>query len=99
MYAASSGVARGITPGSLKLVRKSADMTNTNRSAPITGIAGVIRTARNGQLNNTKLSIINLAFFSVDFSLKFLTHKERVWLGEGAWLRPVPIVQLEDDNV
>lgn len=67
MYAASSGVARGITPGSLKLVRKSADMTNTNRSAPITGIAGVIRTARNGQLNNTTFSIIKLAFFSVDF--------------------------------
>lgn len=63
MYAASSGVALGITPGSLKLVRKSADMTNTNRSAPITGIAGVIRTARNGQLNNTKFFFIKIVAF------------------------------------
>ena len=47
MSAASSAVARGMTPGSLKLVRSSADMTKTNSTPPTTGITGVIRSARN----------------------------------------------------
>jgi hypothetical protein len=52
MYAASSGVARGITPGSLKLVRKRADITKINNKPPMTGIAGVIFSAKNGQLKH-----------------------------------------------
>lgn len=51
VYAASSGVALGMTPGSLKLVLSNADMTNINSNPPITGMAGVIRTARYGQLS------------------------------------------------
>ena len=50
VYAASSGVALGITPGSLKLVLNKADITNKNSNPPITGMAGVIRTAKYGQL-------------------------------------------------
>lgn len=50
IYAASSGVALGITPGSLKLVLNNVDITNRNIRAPTTGIAGVMRAAKNGQL-------------------------------------------------
>jgi hypothetical protein len=50
--AASSGVALGMTPGSLKLVRSNAESTKINKSPPITGIAGVILSARNGQLES-----------------------------------------------
>ena len=50
MYAASSGVALGITPGSLKLVLSNVDITKRNIIAPTTGIAGVMRVAKNGQL-------------------------------------------------
>lgn len=39
--AASSGVARGMTPGSLKLVRNKVDMTKMKRTAATTGMAGV----------------------------------------------------------
>ena len=53
MSAASSGVARGMTPGSEKLVRNKVAMTKANRNAPTTGIAGVICTAKNGQLKAT----------------------------------------------
>lgn len=48
--AASSGVARGRTPGSLKLVRSRVPITKKNRMPPTTGMAGVIFTARYGQL-------------------------------------------------
>jgi len=50
IYAASSGVALGMTPGSLKLVRRKVDITNINIRPPTIGMAGVIRTAKNGQL-------------------------------------------------
>lgn len=48
--AASSGVARGRTPGSLKLVRSRVPITKKNSMPPTTGMAGVIFTARYGQL-------------------------------------------------
>lgn len=48
--AASSGVARGRTPGSLKLVRSRVPITKKNRMPPTTGMAGVSFTARYGQL-------------------------------------------------
>lgn len=48
--AASSCVARGITPGSEKDVRNSVDTTKTNKSPPMAGIAAVIFSARYGQL-------------------------------------------------
>lgn len=54
MSAASSGVARGITPGSEKDVRNKVARTKVNRSPPTTGIAGVIFTAKNGQLTKVK---------------------------------------------
>lgn len=54
IYAASSGVALGITPGSLKLVRNKADITNINNKAPITGIAGVTCSAKYGQLEKKR---------------------------------------------
>lgn len=43
-------MARGRTPGSLKLVRSRVPITKKNRMPPATGIAGVIFTARYGQL-------------------------------------------------
>lgn len=43
-------MARGRTPGSLKLVRSSVPITKKNRMPPTTGMAGVIFTARYGQL-------------------------------------------------
>lgn len=43
-------MARGRTPGSLKLVRSRVPMTKKNRMPPTTGMAGVIFTARYGQL-------------------------------------------------
>jgi hypothetical protein len=39
-----------MTPGSLKLVLNNADITNRNSNPPTIGIAGVILSARNGQL-------------------------------------------------
>lgn len=48
--AASSGVARGRTPGSLKLVRSRVPITKKNRMPPTTGMAGVIFSARYLQL-------------------------------------------------
>lgn len=51
MSAASSDVARGITPGSENDVRKSVARTKANRRPPTTGIAGVILSAKNGQLH------------------------------------------------
>lgn len=50
MSAASSGVARGITPGSLKLVRNNVAITNINSAPPTAGMAGVTCSARYGQL-------------------------------------------------
>lgn len=46
MKAASSGRALGITPGSLKLVRRSVAMANRKRTAANTGMAGESWTAR-----------------------------------------------------
>lgn len=48
--AASSAVALGSTPGSLKLVLRSVPNTNINSTPPMTGITGVKCCARNGQL-------------------------------------------------
>lgn len=50
MSAASSGVALGRTPGSLKLARRSIPITKTNSTPPMAGMAGVRFDARNGQL-------------------------------------------------
>lgn len=41
MSAASSGVALGITPGSLKLVRNNVDMTKMKRAPATAGMAGL----------------------------------------------------------
>lgn len=43
-------MARGRTPGSLKLVRSRVPITKKKRMPPTTGMAGVIFTARYGQL-------------------------------------------------
>lgn len=43
-------MARGRTPGSLKLVRSRVPITKKNKMPPTTGMAGVIFTARYGQL-------------------------------------------------
>ena len=48
--AASSGVARGMTPGSLKLVLNKVAITNMNSKTPTSGIANVISLARYTQL-------------------------------------------------
>lgn len=48
--AASSGVALGNTPGSLKLVLSRVPSTNRNSAPPTTGMIGVSSSARNGQL-------------------------------------------------
>lgn len=52
--AASSGVALGRTPGSLKLVLRSVPSTKINSTPPMTGITGVSCSARNGQLEKAK---------------------------------------------
>lgn len=71
MYAASSGVALGITPGSLKLVRRREDMTKMNNRPPITGIAGVNLTAKNGQLKlREKLIKKNPKYFNIILNKK-----------------------------
>lgn len=72
IYAASSGVARGITPGSLKLVRNNADITNMKSNPPITGIAGVMWSAKYGQLKMMKVySLVTLS--SIIWIKKFTT--------------------------
>lgn len=48
--AASSGVALGRTPGSLKLVLRSVPSTKIKSTPPMTGITGVSCCARYGQL-------------------------------------------------
>lgn len=58
--AASSGVARGRTPGSLKLVRSRVPITKKKRIPPIAGMAGVIFSDKYGQLEKEeRLNIIN----------------------------------------
>lgn len=52
--AASSGVARGRTPGSLKLVRSRVPITKKKSIPPIAGIAGVIFSDKYGQLEKEK---------------------------------------------
>lgn len=52
--AASSGVARGSTPGSLKLALSSMPITKKNSTPPMAGMAGVRFDAKNGQLQWTK---------------------------------------------
>lgn len=54
MNEASSGRARGSTPGSLKLVLSNMAMTKRNRRAAKTGIAGERWTARYGHLEQNK---------------------------------------------
>ena len=77
MYAASSGVARGITPGSLKLVRNKADITKINNKPPMTGIAGVMFSAKNGQLK----SIIKINICQIKPWFKFRYDKNTHNLG------------------
>jgi len=50
MSAASSGVARGIIPGSLKVVRSKVAITKKKMRPSATGIAGDTFSARYGQL-------------------------------------------------
>lgn len=50
MTAASSEVALGMIPGSLKLVLNKAPRTKRNVKAPTTGIQGDSSLAKNGQL-------------------------------------------------
>ncbi len=50
MDAASSGVALGMTPGSLKLVRNNVDTTKMKLRPATTGITGETSTAKNRQL-------------------------------------------------
>jgi hypothetical protein len=57
--AASSGVARGIIPGSVKLVRNSVQITNRSRSPVTAGIAELICDAKYGQLMQKLILIIN----------------------------------------
>jgi hypothetical protein len=54
MLAASSGVARGMTPGSVKLVRNNVAITKKNNTLSTTGMAGDKLTARYGQLKRNK---------------------------------------------
>lgn len=51
MSAASSGVALGRIPGSVKLVLSKDRITNTQRTPPITGMETVRCSTRNGQSN------------------------------------------------
>lgn len=53
--AASSCVALGMTPGSEKLVLNNALIVNINNSPLTTGITGLTRTARKGQLKQKKI--------------------------------------------
>ena len=59
MSAASSGVARGITPGSLKLVLSRVAITKMNRRTPTTGIAQVIFGPKYRQLQIMKTNKMN----------------------------------------
>jgi len=52
IFAASSGVARGMTPGSVKLVRNRVVMTKTKIIPSTIGIAGDMLTAKYGQLKH-----------------------------------------------
>lgn len=49
-------MARGITPGSENDVRKRVARTKVNRRPPTAGMAGVILTAKNGQLSKVAKS-------------------------------------------
>lgn len=55
MYMASSGVARGIIPGSVKLVFSNVDMTNTNNMIVAIGISGLTLNVRYGQLHTREM--------------------------------------------
>ncbi len=57
MSAASSGVARGRIPGSVKLVWRREMTTNTNRTPPMAGMQLVRCFTRNGQLEPHNASI------------------------------------------
>lgn len=90
--AASSGVARGRTPGSLKLVRSRVPITKKKRIPPIAGIAGVIFSDKYGQLkekgkrqnnmlrppvsNSEEYAKIN----SVSLAIKGYTLKSRLYI-------------------
>lgn len=50
MYAASSAVALGIIPGSVKLVLNNEPITKRNNTPDMIGITGVTRRLRYGQL-------------------------------------------------
>lgn len=50
MYIASSAVARGIIPGSVKLVFNNVDITNIKRMTVTTGIKGLTSFVKSGTL-------------------------------------------------
>jgi len=78
MSAASSGVARGIIPGSLKLVRNKVAMTKRKMRPSATGIAGDTLTAKYGQLDthNAMLHMPrSLNGHSVDYNIKWIKEK------------------------
>ena len=84
MSAASSGVARGMTPGSLKLVLNSVAITNMNNSTPTSGIANVISLARYTQLKVKKIfsnQFYKIGRIQIKFCLDSLKHKQESHMG------------------
>ena len=69
MYAASSGEALGITPGSEKLVLNKVERTNINNSPPTTGMTGLTSRAKKGQLQK-KVIIMKIRKLEIVSSLK-----------------------------
>lgn len=69
--AASSAVARGRTPGSLKLVLSNVPSTKKNSTPPTTGIAGLSVAAKNGQLQRERIKHVKAA--------GFLTPQTKSW--------------------
>lgn len=55
MYMASSAVARGIIPGSVKLVFNNVDITNMKRMTVTTGINGLTFSVKSGTLELRKI--------------------------------------------
>lgn len=75
MKLASSGRARGSTPGSLKLVLSNIAMTNKKRTTAKTGIAAERWTARYGHLQGSKHKHCDLVSFPMWFELIQFIHR------------------------
>lgn len=65
MYAASSYEARGITPGSVNVVRSNELIVKKYNMAPTIGIIGLIRVAKKGQLKY-RLKYTNIVSKSIN---------------------------------